>query len=196
VIVKGQGIDDSYVSRMVNLTMLAPDIVAAILEETLPPEVTLFELGAVTAYNVNDGTMPETPQLMHSINGFNDVEKNEDGSINIWFGAEKPANASESNWIQTVDGRDFIAVIRLTAPELNFFVPYLFLRFINFTAIATTPPAARRGRTPGSGASIIGGGPHVKPGSSNRRVVSNFSAFMIPPPVIHREIIRQNPDRQ
>jgi len=31
---------------MVNLTTLSPDIVAAILDETLPPEVTLFELAA------------------------------------------------------------------------------------------------------------------------------------------------------
>jgi hypothetical protein len=29
---------------MVNLTTLAPDIVTAILEETLPPDLTLFEL--------------------------------------------------------------------------------------------------------------------------------------------------------
>jgi hypothetical protein len=33
---------------MVNLTTLAPDIVAAILDEMLPPEVTLFELAAGT----------------------------------------------------------------------------------------------------------------------------------------------------
>lgn len=39
-----EGIDSSYVSRMVNLTTLAPDIVAAIFDETLPPELTLFEL--------------------------------------------------------------------------------------------------------------------------------------------------------
>ena len=43
-----EGVDDSYVSRMVNLTMLAPDIVASILDETLPSEVTLFELAAGT----------------------------------------------------------------------------------------------------------------------------------------------------
>ena len=43
-IARREGVDDSYVSRMVNLTTLAPDIVAAILDETLPPEVTLFEL--------------------------------------------------------------------------------------------------------------------------------------------------------
>ena len=45
-IARREGVDDSYVSRMVNLTTLAPDIVAAILDETLPPEVTLFELAA------------------------------------------------------------------------------------------------------------------------------------------------------
>jgi hypothetical protein len=47
-IARREGVDDSYVSRMINLTTLAPDIVAAILDETLPPEVTLFELAAGT----------------------------------------------------------------------------------------------------------------------------------------------------
>jgi hypothetical protein len=47
-VARREGIDDSYVSRMVNLTTLAPDIVAAILDETAPPEVTLFELAAGT----------------------------------------------------------------------------------------------------------------------------------------------------
>ncbi len=37
-------VDDSYVSRMVNLTMLAPDIVAAILNNDLPDHLTLFDL--------------------------------------------------------------------------------------------------------------------------------------------------------
>jgi hypothetical protein len=47
-IARREGVDDSYVSRMVNLTTLAPDIVAAILDETLPEEITLFDLAAVT----------------------------------------------------------------------------------------------------------------------------------------------------
>jgi hypothetical protein len=47
-IARREGVDDSYVSRMVNLTTLAPDIVAAILEDTLPPELTLFDLAART----------------------------------------------------------------------------------------------------------------------------------------------------
>ena len=47
-IARREGVDDSYVSRMVNLTTLAPDIVTAILDETLPSEVSLFELAAGT----------------------------------------------------------------------------------------------------------------------------------------------------
>ena len=39
-----EGVDNSYVSRMVNLTTLAPDIVDAILLNTLPDHLTLFDL--------------------------------------------------------------------------------------------------------------------------------------------------------
>lgn len=39
-----EGIDNSYVSRMVNLTTLAPDVVAAILDDALPNHITLFDL--------------------------------------------------------------------------------------------------------------------------------------------------------
>lgn len=38
------GIDSSYVSRMINLSTLAPDIVAAILDDALPDNITQFDL--------------------------------------------------------------------------------------------------------------------------------------------------------
>lgn len=43
-IAKREGIDNSYVSRMVNLTTLAPDIIDAILLNELPDHLTLFDL--------------------------------------------------------------------------------------------------------------------------------------------------------
>lgn len=43
-IAEKEGVDASYVSRMMNLTALAPDIVEAILDEMLPPDLTLFDL--------------------------------------------------------------------------------------------------------------------------------------------------------
>lgn len=48
-VVEREGMDRAYVSRMVNLTTLAPDIVAAILDETLPSDVTLFDLASAAA---------------------------------------------------------------------------------------------------------------------------------------------------
>jgi hypothetical protein len=87
----------------------------------LPPNPPARLFWAVTAYNITDGTMPETPQLLPSINGFYDVAKNEDGSIDLWFGAKKPADAPESNWIQVVDGRDFLVALRLYGAGTEFF---------------------------------------------------------------------------
>jgi len=41
-----EGVDNSHVSRMINLTMLSPYVVAAILDDTLPDNITLLELAA------------------------------------------------------------------------------------------------------------------------------------------------------
>ena len=43
-IAEREGVDNSYVSRMVNLTNLAPDIVEAILDNSLPNDLTLFDI--------------------------------------------------------------------------------------------------------------------------------------------------------
>ncbi|MDO9225814.1 MAG: hypothetical protein Q8M09_16955 [Pseudomonadota bacterium] len=43
-IAKKEGVDDWYVARFLNFTTLAPEIVAATLDETLPEQVTLAEL--------------------------------------------------------------------------------------------------------------------------------------------------------
>lgn len=87
----------------------------------LPPNPPAALFWAVTAYNITDGTMPETPQLLPSINGFNKVATNNDGSIELWFGPQKPADAPESNWIQTVGGRNFIVALRLYGTGVEFF---------------------------------------------------------------------------
>jgi hypothetical protein len=74
----------------------------------LPPNPPAALFWAVTACNITDRAMTEAPQLMPSINGYNKVAKKADGSIDLYFGPQKPANAPESNWIQTVGGRDFL----------------------------------------------------------------------------------------
>lgn len=39
-----ESIDNSYVSRMVNVSMLSPVIIQAILDDTLPGDITVFDL--------------------------------------------------------------------------------------------------------------------------------------------------------
>lgn len=76
---------------------------------------------AVTAYNVTDGTMPETPQLLPSINSLGKFAANDDGSVDIWFGPSKPADVPDTNWIQTIEGRHFLAALRLYGTGSEFF---------------------------------------------------------------------------
>lgn len=53
-VAKLEGMDPAYVSRMVNLTTLAPDIVAAILDEAIPDHVTLVDLASNTPFLWDD----------------------------------------------------------------------------------------------------------------------------------------------
>lgn len=87
----------------------------------LPPHPPAALFWAVTAYNITDGTMTAAKQLMPSINGFNKVKTNGDGSVDLFFGPSKPADAPESNWIQTVEGRNFLAALRLYGTGTEFF---------------------------------------------------------------------------
>jgi len=88
----------------------------------LPPNAPAALFWAVTLYNITDGTMVETPQLMPSINSLNEaVVKNSDGSIDLWFGPSKPSDAPDTNFIQTVSGRNFLAAVRLYGTGAEFF---------------------------------------------------------------------------
>lgn len=50
-----------------------------------------------------------------------DIPKNEDGSIDIWFGPSKPQDVADAAFIQTVPGRDFIAALRLYGARAEFY---------------------------------------------------------------------------
>ena len=83
------------------------------------PPAALF--WAVTAYNITDGTMTSTPQLLPSINAMNQLTTNPDGSVDLYFGPTKPAASPASNWIQTDKGRDFLVALRLYGTGTEFY---------------------------------------------------------------------------
>src|SRR5262245_48699292 len=87
----------------------------------LPPNAPAKLFWAVTSYNITDGTMTEAAQLLPSINSLGNVATNSDGSADIWFGPQKPADVADTNWIQTVSGRNFLAAVRLYGTGAEFF---------------------------------------------------------------------------
>lgn len=87
----------------------------------MPPNPPAALFWAVTAYNVTDGSMVAAAQRMPSINGMNAVAANADGSTDLWFGPQRPAEAPEANWIQTVPDRNFLVTVRLYGTGVAFF---------------------------------------------------------------------------
>lgn len=87
----------------------------------LPAPIPAGLFWAATAYNITDGTMPETKQLLPSTNGYYSTPKQADGSIEIWFGPQKPEGVADSAFIQTVPGRNFLATVRLYGTEDAFY---------------------------------------------------------------------------
>ncbi|MAZ89587.1 MAG: hypothetical protein CL693_18290 [Cellvibrionaceae bacterium] len=87
----------------------------------LPAGIPAKLFWAITAYNVIDGTMPETDQLLPSRNSFEKTQKNADGSIDIYFAPKQPKEVADTNFIKTIPGRNFLAAIRLYGASTEFF---------------------------------------------------------------------------
>lgn len=82
----------------------------------LPKDRPAALIWAVTAHNITDGATTAAPQLRPSIHGINDVVENADGSVDLFFGPSKPADAFATDWIENVDGRTFLLPCDCTAP--------------------------------------------------------------------------------
>jgi hypothetical protein len=87
----------------------------------VPPDAPANLFWVLTIYNITDGTMPETDQLLPSRNGFEKTVKNADGSMEFWFGPARPKCVAGTNFIKRVDGRDFLVCFRLYGADLAFY---------------------------------------------------------------------------
>ena len=87
----------------------------------LPAPIPAALYWAVTIYNPEDGTLPQTAQPFPSRNQFDKPLTNEDGSLDLYFGPDKPSNVTDKNWLQTLKGRAFLVTIRLYGAEAAFY---------------------------------------------------------------------------
>jgi hypothetical protein len=46
---------------------------------------------------------------------------NEDGSFDLYFGPQLPADVPEQNWVQTTPGNGWFVYLRLYGPEAPYF---------------------------------------------------------------------------
>src|SRR5262249_36894473 len=86
---------------------------------TVPPNVPVHQYWSATAYDRTRHTVLNTPRASRS-SQIPDLQKNADGSIEIYFGPRAP-EGKETNWVPTVVGRKFEVMFRLYGPEKPLF---------------------------------------------------------------------------
>ena len=87
----------------------------------IPANVPAKDFWSVVIYDPQTRSELQTGQPFPSKNNKRDVlQANADGSVDLYFGAEAPAG-KESNWIETVPGKGWFAILRLYGPLETWF---------------------------------------------------------------------------
>jgi hypothetical protein len=83
---------------------------------TLPPNIPAKNFWSVDLYDTQTRSLLEVDDPHPSVMSLSpDVTKNDDGSVDLWFGPEAPAG-HETNWVQTAPGKSWFAILRLYGP--------------------------------------------------------------------------------
>ena len=87
----------------------------------LPPDVPAKDFWSVMVYDPQTRSMLQTDQQFPGLNSTrSQVAPNPDGSHAIYFAPEPPVG-QENNWIQTIPGKGFIAILRVYGPLETWF---------------------------------------------------------------------------
>jgi hypothetical protein len=85
----------------------------------LPPNVPAETFWSITLYDVDTRCIIKNEQQIADRSSRMDLLKNEDGSIDLYFGPDEPTG-KEQNWIPTVAGKAWFPYFRLYSPEQEF----------------------------------------------------------------------------
>jgi hypothetical protein len=87
----------------------------------VPPNPPATQFWSVTAYDEGTRQMVVTPQGRPDLSSRKeDLAKNEDGSVDVYFGPEAPAGKA-ANWVQTVPEKGWFTYFRFYGPTEAFF---------------------------------------------------------------------------
>ncbi len=82
----------------------------------VPPKVPVDDFWAVTVYDLETASYLRDQEKSSVDSNQSAVEKNDDGSVDIYFGPEAP-EGKEANWIPTTEGRRFFLLFRFYGPQ-------------------------------------------------------------------------------
>jgi hypothetical protein len=86
----------------------------------VPPNPPVKQYWSVTVYDRALHTLLRDVKRASRASNASDVQKNDDGSVDVYFGPEPPPG-KESNWVPTKPGQGFEFIFRLYAPTETLF---------------------------------------------------------------------------
>jgi hypothetical protein len=82
----------------------------------VPANVPVKQFWQIPVYEVATRSMIATDQKKSALSSTKDLQKNTDGSVDLYFSPELPEGVSEKNWIKTKPGEGWFILPRLYAP--------------------------------------------------------------------------------
>ncbi len=87
----------------------------------LPGTIPVRDSWSIVVYDNQTRSMAQTDQQVPGVGSqTKDLKTNADGSIDVWFGPKAPAGSAD-NWVETVPGCSWNAILRLHGAEKAFF---------------------------------------------------------------------------
>ncbi len=81
----------------------------------VPADVPVKQFWQIPVYEVATRSMIDTDQQKSTLSSTDDLRKNEDGSVDLYFGPKSP-EGFEQNWVKTIPGEGWFILPRLYAP--------------------------------------------------------------------------------
>ena len=85
----------------------------------VPPDIPIKNFWSVVVYDALSRSELQNEQPFPSVSGYTDPAINADGSVDIHFGPEQPAETHD--WIATVPGRGWFPIFRFYSPTEAYF---------------------------------------------------------------------------
>jgi hypothetical protein len=82
----------------------------------VPAKVPVKQFWQIPVYEVTTRSMIDTDQKKSALSSTKDLQKNADGSVDLYFGPQLPEGVSEKNWVKTKPGEGWFTLPRLYAP--------------------------------------------------------------------------------